>query len=153
MENEMSNKTIKNDSGFTILEIMIALLILAGGLMGAAAMQTRSVEDGMNANRTTRRITAAEDRIEDLYIKEILPTSENLDPFYNYNAALEPIDGDVFIDNTSPYYRVEYQSLGGDPLDMLTTIQVTVIPKAEGDEAAVAKRTLVVNYIRSNRYQ
>ncbi|GEM_PF-1378626 len=149
----MSNKTIKNDSGFTILEIMIALLILAGGLMGAAAMQTRSVEDGMNANRTTRRITAAEDRIEDLYIKEILPTSENLDPFYNYNAALEPIDGDVFIDNTSPYYRVEYQSLGGDPLDMLTTIQVTVIPKAEGDEAAVAKRTLVVNYIRSNRYQ
>jgi len=148
----MSNKAIKNENGFTILEIMIALLILAGGLMGAAAMQTRSVEEGMNANRTTRRITAAEDRIEDLYIKDIMPTSENLDPFYKYSAALEPIEGNLFTDNTSPYYRVEYQALGGEPLDMLTTIQVTVIPKAEGNEEAVEKRTLVVNYIRSNRY-
>jgi len=115
-EKQMSNTTIKDESGFTILEIMIALLILAVGLMGAAAMQTKSVEEGMNANRMTRRITAAEDRIEDLYTKDILPTSDNLDPFYKYNVALEPIDGEIFTDDTSPYYRVEYQSLGGAPL-------------------------------------
>ncbi len=149
----MSIKNIKNQNGFTILEILIALLILAGGLMGAAAMQTRSVEEGMNANRMTRRITAAEDRIEDLYIKDILPTSENLDPFYKYDEALEPIDGNTFVDDTSPYYRVEYQSLGADPLEMLTTIQVTVFPKAEGSTEKMEKRKIQLSYIRSIRYQ
>ena len=150
-DRQMSIKAIKNECGFTILEIMIALLILAGGLMGAAAMQTRSVEEGMNANRMTRRITAAEDRIEDLYIRDILFPNEDL--FYKNDGAGEPIEGDIFVDNTSPYCRVKYQALGGEPLDMLTTIQVTVIPKAERDEETVEKKTLVVNYVRSNRYQ
>lgn len=149
----MSIQKIKEENGFTILEILIALLILAGGLMGAAAMQTRAVDEGVLANRMTRRITAAEDRMEDLFIKDILPTSETLDPFYKYNAALEPIDGDLYVDDTSPYYRVEYQSFGADPLEMLTTVRVRVIPKAEGDNETRDRRTITVNYIRSIRYQ
>lgn len=149
----MSIQKIKEESGFTILEILIALLILAGGLMGAAAMQTRAVEEGVLANRMTRRITAAEDRMEDLFIKDILPTSENLDPFYKYNAALEPVDGDLYVDDTSPYYRVEYQAFGGDPTEMLITVRVTVIPKAEGGTENVEKRTIELSYIRSIRYR
>ena len=148
----MSIKHIKNQNGFTILEILIALLILGGGLMGAAAMQTKAVDEGVNANRMTRRITAAEDRMEDLFIREVLPTSENLDPFYKINAALEPVDGDLFTDDTSPYYSVEFQSFGGEPLDLLTRIQVTIIPKAEGGEEAEERKTIVLNYIRSVRY-
>jgi len=149
----MAIQKIKEENGFTIIEILIALLILAGGLMGAAAMQTRAVNEGVLANRMTRRITAAEDRMEDLFIKDILPTSENLDPVYKYNAALEPIEGDLFVDDTSPYYRVEYQALGGEPMAMLTTLRVRVIPKAEGDNETRDKRTITVNYVRSNRYQ
>jgi prepilin-type N-terminal cleavage/methylation domain-containing protein len=152
-DKQMSIKLIQQEKGFTIVEIMIALLILAGGLMATAYMQTRSVSDGTTANRLTRRTTGAEEKIEDLHIRDI-EYNENYDPFYKYNAVGLPITGDPFWDNdTSPYYKIRFQSLGGVPLINLTTIEVTLTPKGEKSEAAIARRTLVLNYVRSSTYQ
>ena len=154
----MSIKSIQQENGFTLIEIMIALLILAGGLMGAAYMQTKSVDDGTTANRLTRRATGAEDRIEDFYIKDIKPGSDNLpeqENFYTYDAEDYPSNegNEPFWDNeTSPYYRIQAQSLGGVPLRNLTTIQVTITPKGEKSESARQNRTVVLNFIRSTKY-
>jgi prepilin-type N-terminal cleavage/methylation domain-containing protein len=160
----MSIKLIQQENGFTLVEIMIALLILAGGLMATAYMQTRSVNDGTTSNRLTRRVKSAEDRIEDIYIKDIKP--EDIKPgsdnppkldFYTYDPDGYPTDmGDgariTIQDNTSPYYDIEAQALGGKPLKNLTTIQVTLTPKGEKSVAATARRTIVLNYIRSTKY-
>jgi prepilin-type N-terminal cleavage/methylation domain-containing protein len=144
----MSLKLIQQEKGFTLIEIMIALLILAGGLMATAYMQTRSVNDGTTANRLTRRVTGAEDKIEDLYTRTID------DSFFEYKGDL-PTTGIIHWDNdTSPYYKISSQALEGDPgLEMLTTIQVKIIPKGEKNDAARERRTVVLNYIRSSRYQ
>jgi len=150
----MAIKLIQQEKGFTLVEIMIALLILAVGLMAAAGMQTRSVNDGTTANRLTLRVTGAEDTIEEIYMKDILPTSYDLDPFFVYNTAKEPIDGlPVWDNNTSPYYKIRSQSFGGTPSKMLTTIKVAIIPKGEKNDAARTRRTVVLEYIRSTRYQ
>jgi prepilin-type N-terminal cleavage/methylation domain-containing protein len=150
----MSIKSIQQEKGFTLIEIMIALLILAVGLMGAAYMQTRSVNDGTTSNRLTRRLTGAENRIEDLYTKTIEYDKDYDDSFFKYDNNGLPEDGDIKWDNeTSSYYRIRSQALGGTPFPMLTTIQVTIIPKGEKNDAARQRRTVVLNYIRSTRYQ
>jgi prepilin-type N-terminal cleavage/methylation domain-containing protein len=149
----MTIKSIQQENGFTLVEIMIALLILAGGLMATAYMQTRSVDVGTTANRLTRRVTGAEEKIEDLHIRDI-EYNENYDPFFKYNSVGLPIDGDPQWDNeTSRYYNIQARSLGGEPLTNLTTIEVTITPKGEKSEAARARKTIVLNYIRSSTYQ
>ena len=158
----MSIKLIQQENGFTLVEIMIALLILAGGLMATAYMQTRSVNDGTTSNRQTRRVKIAEDRIEDIYIKDInsdINSDNNTlsEPnFYTYDSDGYPTDmGEARVtiqDNTSPYYDIEAQALGGVPLKNLTTIQVTITPKGEKSESARQNRTVVLNFIRSTKY-
>ena len=157
----MSIKLIQQENGFTLVEIMIALLILAGGLMATAYMQTRSISDGTTSNRLTRRVKSAEDRIEDFYIKDIKPDSDNLpelpescgEDFYIYDSEDNPMVGTVCPDiATSPYYDIQAQALGGVPLKNLTTIQITLTPKGEISESAAARRTIVLNYIRSTKY-
>ncbi len=152
-DKRMTIKSIQQENGFTLIEIMIALLILAGGLMGAAYMQTRSVNDGTTANRLTRRVTEAEERIEDLHIKTI-EYNKDYDSFYKYDDEGYPIDGDISWDNeSSPYYNIQTQSRGGVPLKNLTTIEVTITPKGEKSETARKNRAIVLNYIRSSTYQ
>ena len=154
----MSIKSIQQENGFTLVEIMIALVILAVGLMATAYMQTRSVNDGTTSNRLTRRVKSAEDRIEDFYIKDIKPDSDNLPElnFYTYDPDDYPTDmGEdrkTIQDNTSPYYDIEAQALGGVPLKNLTTIQITLTPKGEISESAAARRTIVLNLVRSTKY-
>jgi prepilin-type N-terminal cleavage/methylation domain-containing protein len=154
----MAIKSIQQENGFTLVEIMIALVILSVGLMGAAYMQTNSVKDGTTSNRLTRRVTGAENLIEDFYIKDIKPDSVNLpelEDFYSYDSEDYPENkwNETFWDNeTSPYYRIQAQSLGGEPLTNLTTIQVTLTPKGEKNEAAAARRTIVFNFVRSTKY-
>ena len=152
----MSIKSIQQENGFTIVEIMIALVILSVGLMATAYMQTRSVSDGTTSNRLTRRVNAAEDRIEDYYIKDIKPGSIDVnETFYSYDPEDYPDNegNEPFWDNeTSPYYRIQAQSLGGVPLRNLTTIQVTLTPKGEKNDAARARRTIVLNFVRSTKY-
>lgn len=154
----MSIKLIHQEKGFTLVEIMIALAILAVGLLAAAYMQTRSVNDGTTSNRLTRRVNAAEDQIESLYIQNIKPGSDSFDceDFYRYDSENYPIDGVPCPDNASmpfsPYYDMQAQALGGVPLKNLTTIEVTLTPKGEKNEAARARRTLVLNFVRSSKY-
>jgi prepilin-type N-terminal cleavage/methylation domain-containing protein len=166
----MSIKLIQQENGFTLVEIMIALLILAGGLMATAYMQTRSVGDGTTAHRLTRRVTGAEDLIEDFYIKDIKPGpgSDNLpelpeeceDDFYIYEKdPKNPSDDRKYpmVGTTceglvdSPYYDIEAQARGGEPLKNLTTIQITLTPNGE-NTAATARRTIVLNFVRSTKY-
>ena len=89
---------IRNEeSGFTIIEVMIALLILAVALVSAAAMQTRAVHESNYAGRMTECVTATEQMIEDLMSRNIVvtdPSNPDHDPIFN-NADGEIHDAPV----------------------------------------------------------
>ena len=53
-----------NNQGFTLIEIMIAMVILVIGLLSVAAMQTSATKGNNNANRSTRAFTWCSDRME-----------------------------------------------------------------------------------------
>ena len=46
-----------NNQGFTLIEIMIAMVILAVSMLSVAAMQTGATKDNNTANRSTRAFT------------------------------------------------------------------------------------------------
>ena len=52
--------------GFTILEVMVAISILAVGLMAVFTAQSRSIMGNTDANRQTEAMTLAQDRMEAL---------------------------------------------------------------------------------------
>ena len=52
--------------GFTILEVMFAISILAVGLMAVFSAQSRSIRGNTDANRQTEAMTLAQDRMEEL---------------------------------------------------------------------------------------
>ena len=52
--------------GFTILEVMIAISILAIGLLAVFSTQTTSIRANTNANRLTEGMTLAQDKMEEL---------------------------------------------------------------------------------------
>ncbi len=59
-------RLLTGQGGFTILEVMIAISILAVGLMAVFSAQSRSIMGNTDANRQTQAMTLAQDRMEEL---------------------------------------------------------------------------------------
>jgi type II secretion system protein I len=57
---------ITGKGGFTILEVMVAISILAVGLMAVFTAQSRSIMGNKDANRQTEAMTLAQDKMEEL---------------------------------------------------------------------------------------
>lgn len=57
-------KKARNDKGYTLIEILIAIAILSVGLLAIATMQISSIRVNDTARRMTRRATIAQDRLE-----------------------------------------------------------------------------------------
>jgi type IV pilus assembly protein PilV len=58
---DKSTKTGKSESGFTLLEVLIALLVLAIGLLGLAALQTTGLRSNQMATSRTHATQLAYD--------------------------------------------------------------------------------------------
>jgi prepilin-type N-terminal cleavage/methylation domain-containing protein len=57
---------VTGKGGFTILEVMVAISILAVGLMAIFTAQMTSIRGNTDANRQTEAMTLAQDRMEAL---------------------------------------------------------------------------------------
>ena len=62
----MELKSKMNNKGFTLLEILIAISVLAIALLAMAQMQIVAISTNAFANRMTKATTLAQDKIEQL---------------------------------------------------------------------------------------
>jgi prepilin-type N-terminal cleavage/methylation domain-containing protein len=62
----MKVKAMKSQSGFSILELLIALSILTVGLLGVASMQVSGIRGNYFSANTTTALTLAEEKMEEL---------------------------------------------------------------------------------------
>ncbi len=60
----MDNNKITCQSGFTLLEVLIALLIFSVGILGVKTMQLTSIKGNSKANRITTASNVAVDQLE-----------------------------------------------------------------------------------------
>jgi hypothetical protein len=64
--NAMKPKRMKNQVGFTTLELLIAISILTVGLLGVASMQVSGIRGNYFSAHTTKGLTLAEEKMEEL---------------------------------------------------------------------------------------
>jgi type IV pilus assembly protein PilV len=82
-----------NKKGFTLIEVMIGLVILAIGLLAIAGMQIASTRGNFSSKNLTQATYVAQDRLE--FLKNFPLTSAQLQAG-NYNDGSVTISGVVF---------------------------------------------------------
>ena len=87
-----------NNQGFTLIEIMIAMVIFVVGMLSVAAMQTSATKGNNTANRSTRAFTWCSDRMEVLmglpYDDDSLDEGEHSEDNDDFTQASDGIDND-----------------------------------------------------------
>jgi type IV pilus assembly protein PilV len=91
-----------NNQGFTLIEIMVAMVIFAIGILSVAALQTKATKGNISANRSTRAFTWCSDRME--VLMSLPYTHDDLDATLNagehsqdvgsFTQATDGIDND-----------------------------------------------------------
>lgn len=80
----MKNFSLNNNTGFTIIEVLVAIVVLAIGLLGAGAMQVAAVKGNANSSKLTEATNLAASQVETIFswsaTNPLLADNENV-PF------------------------------------------------------------------------
>jgi prepilin-type N-terminal cleavage/methylation domain-containing protein len=135
----------KKEAGFTLMEILIAIAILAFGLLAVATMQAWSIKGNSQAIGITEGITLAQDKIEEFisldYNHTDLSDTDN-DGTTQDTAPDDGVDddgGNFGLDNTtgagtaaadhtdsSGRYNIYWNVAVDEPINNIKTIRVIV---------------------------
>ena len=128
-------RAMQNDTGFTIIEVVIAISILAVGLLGVAAMQTSSIQVNSAAGRITTRMNWAQDKMEEL---KAMPFS---DPWLEAAGNPPGVDsaGNTHEQTTSDGYAVRWDIADNNPVPNTKRIVVTVTGKGKTSQLTCMK--------------
>jgi type II secretory pathway pseudopilin PulG len=135
---EKSNSKRSNEAGFSLIETMVATLLLATGLVATAQMFVLATRGNITAQRSTYTATLAQEKMEQLrglawgFDAVGLPiqdytTNISVEPPTNDGVGLQPSPEDALAANVAGY--VDYvdragNTLGGGPLPPLNTMYV-----------------------------
>lgn len=64
IEKKVTN--LRKEKGFTLIEVLFAIAVLAFGLLAVASMQSGAMRGSYSASRVTEAVTLAQDRLEAL---------------------------------------------------------------------------------------
>ena len=120
-----------NNSGFTLMEVLAAMLILSIGLLGMAALITGIINSNKLSNRISTATTCAQDKMED--IRRLgysgTPTSDTTTT-EAYNS----------ITNYSLFKRITFTDVANPDAGMKT---VTVTAYWDSDAHSVELKTIL----------
>lgn len=120
-----------NDKGFSLLEMLIAVTILAFGLLAVAGLQVTAMKGNSNGNAMTQATSYAEERIEQIRNTDYAAISYTPNPNVEAN-----IDGSIYTRTTLVETDI--------PMADLKRITVTVSWEINGTHQVVL-RTIVAN--------
>ena len=109
-------KVISNQKGFTLLELLIALVILAIGLLGLAGLHIAAIKGNVSGFKISAASAVAQQRIEEL--KAMDSSSAAL------SAGAHPADGNATIQGIA--YNRSYTIQDNTPVTGTSTITFTV---------------------------
>jgi len=123
--------SIENNKGFTLIEVLVAMVILSVGLLGTAALITGIINGNKVSNRISTATTCAQDKMEE--IRRLgysgMPTSDTTTTEL-YNS----------ITNYSLYKRVTFTDVVNPAVGMKT---VTVTVSWDSDNSSIELKTIL----------
>ena len=90
MENLISKKRKQRQDGFTLIEILIAVVILTVGLLAVGTMQISAIKGNFMSGNTSIALTLASEKMEDLFNRDF-NDPDNSDSNTSNNASLTSI--------------------------------------------------------------
>ena len=124
---------LRNGRGFTLVELLIALLALTIGLLATGAMQIFSIRGNYMRGNTSTALTLATERMEDLMSRSSNdPFLADVRPFNNHNLdSLTDFDFEERVNEkgqvvSGGFYRRVWNVAENSPAAPLKTITVIV---------------------------
>lgn len=142
----MKDKIYEDKEGFTLLEILIAIVILTLGILGYIAIQSGSINSRVFAREMTRAMTAGVSDVERLLIRDFDKLTES-EIEYRFKDTWQEATLEDYQNGKA--YMIERSVTGWDPvmsnpnaqLRTLRTIIVTTRWKQKGDEHSITEIT------------
>ena len=106
------HRTRKSESGFTLIEVLIAIGILSFGILAIASMQSSSLLGTQNAHNVTAGTSWAQDRVEQLML-------------LNYNNPL--LASGVTQTVTNGKYTIQWITAQNSPIANTMTITIDTL--------------------------
>lgn len=110
----------RQQRGFTLIEVMVAILVLAFGMLGFALLQTMSVRYTQSANFRTQATNLSYELLDQIRANRIIATAY-IGSYTASNAACVPTVGTV----TAAQYRGAWQCRLNSALGDDATAEVT----------------------------
>jgi len=123
-ENCNNQEIIQNKRGFTLIEVMVAMVIFAVGILALAGMQSNYISGNARARLQTEATALGAHVIEQL--RSLPFDAADLDPFTNPH---QPPAG-----STGPY-DVQWNVTDNAPVNNTKTINVAVAPRNRNGRA------------------
>ena len=127
-----NNKTLGNQKGFTMIEILIAITIFAVGMLAVASMQVSGIHGNATANGLTGASAWAADRLEALLVRPY--DHIDLDPAGNPHSG-----------GTQGRYTISWNIIENGMMPNTKTIMVNVSYNDRGKPKNVS-----LTYYKSN---
>ena len=152
---ETRSSARKTESGFTLIEILIAMAIFSIGILGVAAMQTASVKGNASARGVTDIATWASDRVEKLtalpYDDSSLSPGVHSIAAGNLSMTTDAVDNDFdgLIDEageTGPV-TIQWTVVQDNPVNNAKAVTITVQHNKPGVNKTVSMTRVIPNIV------
>ena len=111
-----------NEQGFTIVEVMIAMVIFSFGVLAVVNMQISSMQGNSSAARITAQSVVAQNKLEQLFVMSYVnPWLESAG-----NPPGTDTDGNTHQETTAQGYTVSWDVIDDTPVADSKQVTVTV---------------------------
>lgn len=120
----MKHQEKQNDAGFTLIEVMMALLVFAIGTLALAQLQIAAIQGNANAEDITEASVFSSDLIEQM-------------SYWDYTDI-----GDGQQTDPSGVFEAEWVVANDEPVENSTTIDITVTWQGKDGQKTLSMTTI-----------
>lgn len=131
----MGKKQYHGEAAFTLIEVLIALVVFAVGILGVALMQMTAIRGNNIANQVSEASVFATDQLERILTWEYNDprlNSANNNPVYAWNEETRTADGHR--SDASGRYNAYWEVTDNSPTMNSKTIDLRVVWERKGEQ-------------------